>query len=366
MRAAGEDVLSFAAGEPDFETPMPAIEAADRAMRSGVTRYTPSVGTPDLRSAIVDKLSRDNGLTYRPEEIVVSCGAKQSCYNTFQVLLDPGDEVILIAPYWMTYKEQIELAGGRAVVVKTRAEDGFLPDPEALSAAVGPKTRAILVNSPSNPTGAVLPRAVLEHVAELALRHDLWIVSDEIYERLVYGDAEAPSIAGFSDDVKARTVTIDGMSKAFAMTGWRIGYAAAPVAVAKAMGALQDQVTSNPTSFAQVGAAAALRMGPETVEGMRKEFETRRDLIVGLFRAIPKLGVPEPRGAFYLFPDFSAYMGGDDVALAAHLLEAARVAVIPGSVFEGPGCLRLSYACGRPQIEAGAARIAAALSELDS
>lgn len=366
MKAQGLDVLSFAAGEPDFNTPEPICEAAVDALRSGFTKYTASSGTPELKEAVCAKLERENGLRYEPSQIVASCGAKHSLYNALMVLLDPGDEVLLFAPYWMTYAEQIVLAGGRPVVIPTSGDRGFVPDLDAVAAAVTPRTRALILNSPSNPTGAVFPKRVVEALAELALRHDLWIVSDEIYERLVYG-VQAVSPASLSEEVYERTVTINGCSKSYAMTGWRIGFAAAPKAVAAAMSNFQDQVTSNPTSFAQKGAAAALSLPPEAVESMRAEFEARRDLIVGLLRSIPGLKVPRPDGAFYAFPDVSAYLGGpvaDDAALAEHLLVHARVATVPGSVFEGSGHLRLSYATGRREIEEGVARIAEALAKI--
>ncbi len=365
MKAEGIDVVSFAAGEPDFNTPEAVNEAAIAAIRAGFTKYTPSAGTPDLKKSIVAKLERDNGLKYTPEQIVVSCGAKHSVYNTMQVLLDPGDEVILIAPYWMTYAEQVILAGGVPRVVHTTLESGFVPTYDQLREAVTPRTKAIIVNSPSNPTGAVFGHQTLKEIATLALRHGFWIVSDEIYERLVYGDAKQESIASLGAEVSERTITINGCSKSYAMTGWRIGFAAAPVPVAKAMSNFQDQVTSNPTSFAQKGAIAAFNLPPDEVEAMRQEFEARRNLVVSLLRQIPGLRVPEPKGAFYVLPDASAHITGDlktDIDLADYLLQEAKVATIPGSVFEGPGHLRLSYAASRADIEKGVARIAEALA----
>jgi len=366
MKAEGIDVVSFGAGEPDFNTPEPICEAAIAAIRGGFTKYTPSAGTKDLKDAIVGKLSRENGLSYSADQIVVSCGAKHSVYNAMQVLLDPGDEVILIAPYWMTYAEQIRLAGGVPVVVQTTAETEFVPSIDQLRGAISPRTKAILINSPSNPTGAVLPRQSLKEIAALAIRHNLWIIADEIYERLVYG-VDQSSIATLGQDVYDRTITINGCSKTYAMTGWRIGFAAAPLAVAKAMSNFQDQVTSNPTSFAQKGATVAFGMDAAGIEAMRAEFEARRDLIVGKLLAIPGVRIPAPKGAFYAFPDVSAFLGGaisDDIALAGYLLEEAKVAVVPGSVFEGAGHIRLSYATSRTEIERGVDRIGEALSKL--
>ena len=365
MKAAGEDVVSFGAGEPDFNTPEPICEAAIAAIRAGFTKYTPSAGIPDLKKAIVGKLERENHLKYTPEQIVVSCGAKHSVYNAMQVLLDPGDEVILLAPYWMTYAEQIRLAGGVPVVVKATLENGFAPKIDDLRAAITAKTKAIIVCSPSNPTGAVLPRSTIKEIAMLALRHNFWIVADEIYERLVYG-VEHQSIAALGQDVYDRTITINGCSKTYAMTGWRIGFAAAPVAVAKAMSNFQDQVTSNPNSFAQKGAIAAYGMDSASVEAMRAEFEARRDLIVGLLRQIPDVKVFNPQGAFYVMPDITEYLGGDiptDIEMSSWLLEEANVATVPGTVFEGEGHIRLSYAASRADIEKGVGRIAEALAK---
>jgi aspartate aminotransferase len=366
MKAEGIDVVSFAAGEPDFNTPEPICEAAISALRAGFTKYTPSAGIKDLKEAIVAKLQRENNVRVTPEQVVVSCGAKHSIYNSMQVLLDPGDEVILIAPYWMTYAEQVRLAGGQPVVVHTSADADFVPTYDQLREAVSPRTKAIILNTPSNPSGAVLPRETLKEIAMLALRHGFWIVADEIYERLVYG-AEHQSVAALGSDIAEQTITVGGVSKTYSMTGWRIGFAAAPLPVAKAMSNFQDQVTSNPTSFAQKGAVAAFNMDASSVEAMRAEFEARRDLIAGLLREIPRVKVPVPKGAFYIMPDFSAYLGGKyptDLDLATYLLEEAKVATVPGSVFEGPGHLRLSYAASRADIQRGVARIAEALAKL--
>jgi aspartate aminotransferase len=363
MKAEGIDVISFGAGEPDFNTPQPICDAAKEAIDSGFTKYTPSAGINELREAICGKLSRENGLEYYPSQIIVSCGAKHSVYNSMQVLVDPGDEVILIAPYWMTYADQIQLAGGVPVVVKASAESGFVPELEQIRSVITPKTKAILINSPSNPSGAVLPDNVLIGIAELADMHDLWIISDEIYERLIYG-VNFRSIASLSQNIKDRTITIGGCSKSYAMTGWRIGFAAAPLPVAKAMSNFQDQVTSNPTSFAQRGAVVAFNLAPESIETMRVEFEARRDLIVELLSDIPGVKIAPPKGAFYAFPDISACLKADetDIDLAGYLLESAHVAVVPGSVFEGQGHIRLSYATSRKNIEEGVRRIKDALS----
>ena len=359
-------MISFAAGEPDFNTPEPINKAAIGAIEAGFTKYTPSAGIPALKQAIVEKLFVDNGLKFEPASIIVSCGAKHSVYNSLQVLINPGDEVILLAPYWMTYADQVRLAGGVPVVVPTSAADGFVPDLDQVKVSITNRTKALILNSPSNPTGAVFPRETLKGLAMLAIRHDFWLISDEIYEKLIYGETHQ-SIAALSQEVAARTITIGGVSKTYAMTGWRIGFAAAPLPVAKAMSNFQDQVTSNPTSFAQVGATEAYRLPPSSVEAMREEFEARRDLIVKELSAIEGVYVPVPKGAFYAFPDVTAFLRGrvtTDAELAEYLLAEAQVACVPGSVFEGAGHIRLSYATSRENIRRGIARIAEALPKL--
>jgi len=366
MRAQGVDVIPLSAGEPDFNTPEAVCDAAVEAIRHGFTKYTPSSGIPALKEAIAAKLKRENGVQVEPNQVVVSCGAKHSMYNSAMVLLNPGDEAILFAPYWMTYADQVQLAGATPVVVRTELANGFVPDPDDLARAITPKTRAIFLNSPSNPTGAVYPREVLKEIAALAIRHGIWVISDEIYDRLVYG-VEHQSLAALGREVAEHTITVGGCSKTYAMTGWRIGFAAAPAPIAKAMSNFQDQVTSNPTSFAQKGAVVAFGLPPGEIETMRAEFENRRNLIVEQLSAIPGVNVNTPSGAFYVLPDISAYLGGEiktDADLADHLLEHAKVATVPGSVFEGPGHLRLSYATSRQNIAEGVRRIAEALAAI--
>lgn len=359
MQSEGIDVISFGAGEPDFNTPDSICERAIQAIREGDTKYAPSAGSMKLREAVSQKFARENRLAYSPEQIVVSCGAKHSIFNALLATVSSGEEVILIAPYWMTYAEQVRLAGGIPMVVHTTADTGFAPSLDQLKEVIGPKTRALILNSPSNPTGAVMGREVLKNIASLALRHGFWVICDEIYERLIYG-TEHMSVAGLGQEMYEQTITVSGCSKTYAMTGWRIGYAAAPLAVAKAMATIQDQVTSNATSFAQAGAVAALNMPDSKVEAMRAEFEARRDLIVGLLNDIPGVECPLPGGAFYAFPDISKRLmpGETDVDFTNHLLEEAHVAVIPGTVFEGPGHIRLSYATSQSEIRRGLERIA--------
>lgn len=366
MMADGIDVISFAAGEPDFNTPAAVCEAAIKAINEGQTKYAPSRGIPGLQNAVVAKCLRENKLTVAPDQIVVSCGAKHSLYNALQVLIDQGDEVILFAPYWMTYADQVRLAGGTPVIVQTSSAKGFVPEPEAFAAAITPRTKAVVINTPSNPTGGAIDRATLEKLVEIAMSKGLWIISDEIYERLTYGH-EHVSIATFGAEVAEKTVTVLGCSKTYSMTGWRIGFSVSSPKVASAMANLQDQVTSNATTFAQWGAVAALNLPDAEIEAMRSEFEVRRDLGLEILRSIDGVVAPTPKGAFYFFIDVAAKLGGSiqtDVQLAEHLLEHANIACIPGSVFEGKGCLRLSYATSRSDIEKGLGRLKTALEAL--
>jgi len=366
MKAEGKPVLSFAAGEPDFNTPDQICEAGIDAIRKGQTKYTASSGTPELKQAILDMLIRRHGVQGKPSEIVVSCGAKHSIYNALMTLCDPGDEVLLIAPFWMTYADQVRLAGATPVLLHTTADSGFCPSLDEVKDALTPRTKAIILNSPSNPTGAVLPAAFVQGVANLAVAHDFWMISDEIYEYLLYG-AEHQSVLTCGEEARQRTVWVSGCSKTYSMTGWRIGYAWAPAAVATAMSNLQDQVTSNPTSFAQAGAVAALKMPDNEIETMRSEFAARRELVMDLLQQIPGMKVARPQGAFYAFPDVSAFLGGrfeDDAVLADALLDEKYVAVVPGSVFYGPGHLRLSYAASRADLEEGIGRIHEFLTQI--
>ncbi|RJQ11831.1 MAG: pyridoxal phosphate-dependent aminotransferase [Bacillota bacterium] len=371
LAAAGKDIVNFGVGEPDFPTPPAATEAATEAIREGFTKYTPAAGIPQLRKAIREKLLRDNGLDYDPEEIVVSVGAKHSLYNAFQVLCEVGDEVLVPSPYWVTYPEQVRLAGGVPVFVKTDKPAGYKLDVAALKAHVTPRTRILILNSPSNPTGAVVPPSEMEAVAEFVLRHNLYLISDEVYEKLVYHGAVHRSPAAVDPEVKRRTVVINGVSKAYAMTGWRIGYAAAPLAVAKAMAAFQGHVTSNPTSIAQRAALGALTGDSEAVTAMVTEFEARRDYMVSRLEAIPGLRTPEPEGAFYVFPSLGGLAGArvagrtlaDGSDLAMILLEEAGVAVVPGVAFGKPDAVRFSYANSMANIEKGMDRVEEVLSK---
>lgn len=372
MREEGIDVLSFGAGEPDFDTPEFIKEAAITALREGFTKYTPTAGIEPLRKAICEKLWRDNELKYEPNQIIVTCGGKQALYNTFQVICDPGDEVIIPAPYWVSYPEMVKLADGVPVFVYADESTNFVPPIDAIREKITARTRAIVINSPCNPTGAVFPRQTLKEIAALALKHDLYIISDEIYEKMVYDGHEHFSIASLGEEVKKRTILINGMSKAYSMTGWRIGYAAAERELISAMTRIQDQSTSNPNSIAQKAALAALQASEDVVKQMVSAFAERRRVIVDGLNNIPGFRCVEPGGAFYAFPKVSALYGkrwGDRVinnsdTFAEYLLEVARVAVVPGSGFGADENIRLSYACSLDTIRNGIDRIAQAVQGL--
>ncbi|AEG60567.1 pyridoxal phosphate-dependent aminotransferase [Desulforamulus ruminis] len=372
LKASGVKVISFGVGEPDFDTPEHIKEAAIAAIKAGDTRYTPVGGTLKLKEAIIDKLRRENGLEYQPNQIVVSTGAKQSLYNAFQVLCQPGDQVILPAPYWVTHLEQIKLAGAEPVIVQTRQENGFKLTAEELQAAITPKTRVFLLNSPSNPTGGVYQKDELAALGRVLLENNIAVISDEIYEKLMYDGLEHVSIASISPELKENTVVINGVSKAYAMTGWRIGYAAAPAPVAKAMTDLQSHATSNPTSISQAASVAALNGPQEPVQAMVLEFLKRRDYMLERLNAIPGVVCPRPNGAFYLYPNVSSYFGkthrgqavNNATDMANLLLEIAEVAVVPGIAFGGDDFIRLSYATSLENIKEGLDRIEKFLAEL--
>ena len=377
LKAQGKDVISFGAGEPDFDTPQNVKDAAVTALAKGDTKYTPSSGTVALKDAILAKLKRDNGLTYARSEIIVSCGAKHSIYNLMQAMLDPGDEVIIPAPYWVSYPEQVKLADGTPVVVQTDESMGFLATASQIEGSVTNRTKLVIVNSPSNPTGAVYTPQALRDIADLCVGRGIYLMSDEIYEKILYTGSEFVSPASFGEAVKAMTITVNGFSKAHAMTGWRLGYAAADLDIVAAMSKIQDQSTSNPTSIAQAGGVEALNGPQDSVEIMRAAFQERRDYTVSALKDIPGVQCLNPGGAFYVFPNVSAFYGkswmpegdaprtiGGSDDLAAYLLEAYEVAVIPGSGFGADDNIRLSYATSMQNIQRGVARISEALQAL--
>lgn len=367
MKQEGLDVIGFGVGEPDFDTPEAIKEAAIAALRQGFTKYTAAGGIPQLKEAVQHKLRRDNGLEYGIDEIIITVGAKHALFNAFQVLLDPGDEVIIPAPYWVSYIDQVRFAGAEAVVVETEEAHGFKLTAEQLRAAITPKTRAVVLNSPSNPTGAVYSRSEFEALAQVIVEEDIIAISDEIYEPFIYTDAGHVSFPSLGPEVKARTILVHGVSKSHAMTGWRIGFAAGPATVIKAMASLQSHSTSNPTSIAQKAAIEALTGSQEPVRRMVEEFAKRRQYLVERLRAIPGIECPMPDGAFYAFPRIDVAFGrkyGDRVIrnsadFAEMLLREAHVALVPGSAFGKEGYLRLSYATSMENLEKGMDRFAA-------
>jgi aspartate aminotransferase len=365
LKAKGVDVIAFGVGEPDFDTPDNIKQAAVNALARGVGKYTPVSGTGDLRKAAAEELSRVHDVKLAAENVIVSVGAKHSLYNLFMALLDPGDEVIVPSPCWVSYPEIVTMSEGKPVLLPTTPADGYQFTEAQLDKLVTPKTRAIVLNSPCNPTGAVYSRATLEAVGKVMRKHShLWAITDDIYRRLVYG-VEFVSLGRVNPDLTDRMIFVDGVSKSYAMTGWRIGFCGGPKELVKAMDTIQGQSTTNPSAVAQAAALEALTGPQDSVAKMHAEFDKRRKTMAAGLRAIPDVKLVDPQGAFYCFPDFSAYCkNGDDVALANHLIDHARVAVVPGTGFFAPGFARLSYATSMKNVEEGVARIAASLKEL--
>ncbi len=367
LRAKGEDVIGFGAGEPDFDTPEEIKEACIRALKEGRTKYAPSAGIPELREAIAQKLKEENSVEYKPSEIVVSTGAKMVLFLIFMSLIDEGDEVLLPSPYWVTYPEQIRFFGGVPVEVPLSPEKGFNLTLEDVEPLVSSKTKAIVINSPNNPTGAVYEEEELVKLAQFCAQRGIYIISDECYESLVY-DASFISVASISPQVREITFTVNAFSKTYSMTGWRLGYVACPESFAKVIASLNSQSVSNATTFAQYGALEALTNPSvkDKVSQMKAAFEKRRDRAFELISSLPRVSVVKPKGAFYIFPDFSYYsrLLGDDVRLSQYLLEEVKVACVPGSAFAAQGYLRLSYATSMEVLEEGINRIAKALEKL--
>jgi aspartate aminotransferase len=350
LKAQGVDVISLSAGEPDFDTPDFIKESAIEALQKGVTKYTPAEGTVELREAIARKLKRDQGLTYAPDQIVVSSGAKHSIFNLFQVLLNEGDEVLIPCPYWLSYPEMVTLSGGRSIFLNTDENTGFKITASQLEEKMTPKTKILVLNSPSNPTGAVYRRPELESLAKVLLRHpEVWILSDEIYEKLIFDGEKHFSIASLDREIFKRTLVVNGHSKAYAMTGWRIGYMASPKEVALAASTLQSHSTSNPTSFAQAGALTALEKGEAEAKRMCQVYERRRDLFLSELKKISKIRAFPPQGAFYVFVNIEATRL-DSMRFSERALEEARVAVVPGRVFGSDRHVRLSFACSEKDL----------------
>lgn len=372
LRALGVDVISFGAGEPDFDTPAAIKDAARNAIDSGFTKYMPVGGANDLKDAIIFKMNRDHGIEYSREEICVSCGAKHSLYNISQALIQGGDEVIIPAPYWVSYPDQVLLAGGTPVFIRTDEKSAFKITPQQLEEAITPRTKALIINSPCNPTGSSYTVEELRGIAQVCLRHDFLIISDDIYERLIYDGRSFCNIVQAAPELKQRVVVVNGVSKTYAMTGWRIGYACGPKKLIAAMTKMQSQSTSNACSIAQKAAIEAIAGSQELVSVMVKEFERRRTYIVDRLNAMPGVTCFTSTGAFYAFPNFSALYGksfnarviANSTEFANYLLEEARVALVPGVAFGDDRYARLSYACSLENIREGLDRIERAIQNL--
>jgi Aspartate/tyrosine/aromatic aminotransferase len=372
MKAEGIDVIGFGAGEPDFNTPEYIQEAAIKAIKAGYTKYTPASGIIELKEAIVEKFSKDNGLKYNTSQVIVSTGAKQSLANVFAATLNPGDEVIIPIPYWVSYPELVKLEEGIPVFVETKEENGFKYTIENLEKAVTDKTKIILINSPNNPTGTVYSKEELQDIANFAKEKDILILSDEIYEKLIYGDTNHVSIASLSEDAYKRTIVINGVSKAYSMTGWRIGYAAASEELVKLMSNIQSHTTSNPNSIAQYASVAALKGDSSAMASMVAEFKNRREYMVNKINTIDSLSCIKPEGAFYVMINISKVFGKksnnieikDSISFSGELLEKEKVAVIPGIGFGMDNYIRLSYATSMENIEKGLNRIEKFVKEL--
>lgn len=366
----GVDLVGFGVGEPDFNTPENIKEAGINAIKANKTRYTPASGIPELKAAVAEKFKKENGLEYKPSDIIISCGAKHSLYNIFMAILNPGDEVIIFSPYWVSYEEQVKIADGVPVFVRLDEPRNFEINFNMLEKKITKKTKAMIVNSPSNPTGAVLSADSLKKLADIALKHNLLIISDEIYEKLIYNGKKHISIASFSKEVKAQTIVVNGVSKTYAMTGWRIGYLASDnKEIVSAIDNLQSHSTSNPATMTQAAAVEALKTPDSVVQAMASEFDKRRQHIMKRLDAIPGLTYVEPEGAFYIFPNFSPFTGKTikgrqikgSLDLAEMLLNEAKVAVVPGIAFGADTHFRLSYATSMANIDKGLDRIAEAL-----
>lgn len=372
LRAQGLDVVNFTAGEPDFDTPDRIKEAAVQALKKGMTKYTDVRGIESLREAIVEKYQRDYGLRYDKNEILVSCGGKHALYNIFQAIMDEGDEVIIPAPYWVSYPDMVYLSGGLPRIVQTKGENGYRITPQDLQAALSPRTRAFILNSPNNPTGAAYGRDELVALSRVLERHECLIISDDVYEKIVYDDFHFHNIVALSPKLRERTILINSLSKTYAMTGWRIGYAIGPAPTISAAAKIQSQSTSNPTSFAQVAAVEALRGIQDEVGVMVREFQRRRDTIVKRLNAMEGVQCTNPEGAFYVFPSVCSLLGkkgqgkmiGSARDLAEFFLEEAQVVVVPGEDFGAAENIRLTYAASLEEIQKGCDRIEAAIRKL--
>lgn len=356
LKASGVDIVSFAAGEPDFDTPQHIKDSAKQAIDNGVTKYTPAAGTMELKKAVCQRFEENYGLSYTPANIAVSNGAKHSLYNIMQAICNAGDEVIVPSPYWVSYPDQVQLAGATVVYLETKEEDSFKIKADALEAVITDKTKALILNSPSNPTGVLYTKNDLQAIADIAVKHNICVISDEIYADLVYDDLDYCSIATLGEDIKNLTIVVNGVSKSYAMTGWRIGYLAASPDIVKAVAGIQSHSTSNPTSIAQVAACTALTASQDCVKEMAKSFQERRNYLVDRLNSIEGITCLKPEGAFYVFPNISK-LGLGSMELSARLLEEAHIAVVPGAAFGADSNIRLSYATSMEGIKKGMDRL---------
>jgi aspartate aminotransferase len=372
LKAKGMDIVNFGVGEPDFDTPVNIKEAAIKAIKNGFTKYTPVGGIDPLKDAVIEKFRKDNALSYNRDEVIVSCGAKHSLYNIAQALYNPGDEVLIPSPYWVSYPAQVLLNDAVPVFIKTYETDSFMVKPDVLESHITKKTKALILNSPSNPTGLTYDKKNLENIAEIVLKHNLYVISDEIYEKLTYDGVTHVSIASFDNDIRAKTIVVNGLSKSYAMTGWRIGFSAGPKDIIKAMTNIQSQSTSNPNSIAQKAAVEALTGPQDFIRTMLNEFDRRRIFLVDELNAIPGTSCLKPTGAFYAFPNTSRFYGksfedrkiSSSSDLAIYLLEKAHVALVHGGAFGDDNYIRLSYATSVEEIRKGVDRIREALGML--
>ena len=355
LAGQGKDVVNFGAGEPDFDTPEFIKKAALKAIESGFTKYTPSIGTPQLREAISQKFQKDNHLSYKPSQVAVSCGAKHSLYNIIQVLADVGDEVIIPAPYWVSYPEMVKLSGASSKILTTTSAAKFKITAQQLAQNISKQTRILILNSPSNPTGMLYSKKELQEIAQVCVQNKIYVISDEIYEKLIYDTNEYVSIASLGQEIYDLTVTVNGVSKAYSMTGWRIGYCGASEEIISYINKFQDHSTSNPASISQAAALSALQASEETIKPMRDEFRKRRDFMMTCLNRIPEITYVPPEGAFYIFCNISKL--GDGNTIAKRILDDVNVAVIPGDGFGAPEYIRLSFAASMERIEEGIKRI---------
>ena len=373
MKRNGIDVINFSAGQPDFPTPENIKEAGIQAIRNNYTYYTPVPGIPEIREAICRKLKRENDLEYTPDQVIVSAGGKQSVYLALQVLLEEGDEALIISPYWVSYPPQVELTGAKPVIINTTLENDFKTDAEEIEKYITDKTQILILNSPNNPTGSLFKKNELEEIANLCVRKNIFVVTDEIYEQLTYDNEKAVSIASLNDDIKQITLTLNGASKSFSMTGWRVGYAAGPKEVVGGMSKLQSQLDTHAVSISQYATIEALDNGAESTRKMRESFDERRKYVVKRLNEIDGIKTNVPKGAFYIFPQVSAYYGkkyndtiiNDSVSFCKYMLEEMKIALVPGAAFGDDRCLRFSYAASMENIKNGIDRLEEGLKKLE-